>query len=1001
MSEELAVPKLLADKTNIAILLLLRTQPLHCRKLSAILEKRESQIARRLSQLEQAGILESEWIHKGRNIKVYSLKTDHIRLQITDKGIEVTHKPEKKEQFLPLESIFQFDIPVPEQFIDREYHLQVLSHSFFVVLTGIAGIGKTSLASFYAQQLKNEGKRIFWHTFSELDSVLFVVKKLAIFLSKYGHPQLLDYLKADSTDIRVVGALLKDHMNTVNFAFFFDDYQLAGNESMNDLFNQLKKISKGRICVISRYRPPFVSAFDNIAEVRLEEMGPHAVRELLQSKGMQLHGRTLERVSQKIGGHPLALELLCQAAAESDPASIMKNIPSSKIESYLWDEIYSKLSPREQQLLVSISVFRNPVDIRAVKSMCSFPRVRTIINQLVRKNLLKKADGKYVHHSVTRLFCLSLAKDRKELHQKAAQFHLKTEIPKDLMEALHHFIEAGAYQEGAEVLLDYSEMLINEGYGSPLLSFCQRVDFLPRYQGQVKKVEGEIYCLKGEYDEAIRCFKVALKKSSGPNASLYRKLGEVYERKREYRTAQELFEQGLAVVEEDTVEEGEILVRLASVYAALSELEQALSCCERALDRFTESEYKKGIAHVYEQMGEIYRFSNTDRALELLYSSLEISQNIGDVQKVAAIYATVGNVLYERGQINEAATYYEKGLHISEQIGDMAGIARCCNNIGVKYALEWKWPHAVECYHRTLSICQKIKDSKGIAFSYSNLGRAYARLGLWEKAFDCFFASLHLREELGDKREMTFLYNEIGTTLEKTGDFKGALQWIEKSLRIRESIGYTLGVAYCYTNMGRLYTKLGEYQKAMDYFERAQKIHEKEKGTWMIAGIKAYAAQTYVDQKNFEKAVELIEEAIPPLQEAGDIELLTQVHQVAAEAYHGLQNRGQALTHGQQSLQYARTMSSSKYEGRARRVLGMLFCDAGAYERAAEELRLSMRLLKRHKYELARTYFQFAELYKNMGLPKKRYQVLARKASAIFQDLGVKHEIDFFRQYTE
>ena len=991
MSEQIAVPKLLADKTNIAILLLLRTQPLHCRKLSAILEKGEPQIARRLSQLERAGIIRSEWVHKGRNIKVYFLKADRIQIQITNEGIGVTYKPEKREKFYALESIFRFDIPVPEQFVDRETQLKSLSESSFFVLTGIAGIGKTTLASFYAHNLKNAGKKIFWHTFSELDSLLFLVKKLAIFLSKYDCPHLLDYLKADGSDMRVVEALLKDHMNSPDFAFFFDDYHLVTDESMDHLFSRLKKISEGQICVISRYKPPFITAFDTILEVRLEEMEPEAIQELLESRGVHVRGEILEKVSQKIGGHPLALELLCQAAAALDPAALMEEIPSFEIESYLWDEIYSRLDPEEQQLLISLSIFRKPVNIEAVESMCPFPHVRTVIRQLIKKNLLKRVDGGYVHHAITRIFCSKLVQTPEDLHRKAAAFYVQAGSPTDIMEALYHFLEAKAHQEGADTILTHAELLINEGYAQSLLTFCKTLDNLPDYRYPLLGVEGDIYLLQGEYDAATACFRIPLKKASGPaKALLHRKLGEVYERKREYKTAETLFLQGLDILEEqDVVEQGTILVRLAAVYRALNEPDRALSCCEKALTFFSQSEYKKGIAQVYNQMGEIFRFTNTEKALELLFSSLKISQAIGDVQTAASTLVTVGSVLYERGQSDEAVTYYEESLKISEQIGDMVGIARCCNNIGVKYALEWKWPHAMEYFHQTLSICSKIKDKKGIAFSYSNLGRAYSHLGSFEKALEYFFASLELREELSDTREIAYLYYNIGLTFQEMGNFEKALQWIEKSLQLREFIEYTLGVAYCCVSMGELYGEMGELDAAQNWFQRVLNMY-REENDWIVATVNVYSAKVHVYKKEYEKALELTEGAVDALEAVGSIGAVTEAHLVVAEAHLGLGHINQALEHADLSLQYAVKMGSLKYEGKARRILGTILCDAGEYKRAEDELRLSVRLLKKYIHERAKTYVQFATLCKKKGSPEEKYTFLLQKAARIFEDVGIK-----------
>lgn len=989
--------RLLTDKTNVAILLLLRTQPLHCRKLSLMLGKGETQIARRLSLLERAGLLGSEWVHKGRNIKVYFLKVDRIRLQITDEGIHAIYGLEKKKASFALESIFTFDIPVVDTFVDREYQLTVLDQALFIVLTGIAGIGKTSLASFYAQQLKDKGKKVFWHTFSELDSVLFVVKKLAIFLAKYNYPQLLDYIKADSADMRVVEALLKECMADPAFAFFFDDYHVVMSESMHQLFAQLKTCD-GKICVVSRYKPPFVSVFDNTVEVRLGEMDAHAVKTLLERKGVNLHREPLQQVSERIGGHPLALELLCQAANERDPASLLKELPSLEIGAYLWDEIYSCLTPEEQQLLITVSIFRTPVDIAAVESMCPLANVRTVMKQLTRKNLLKRVDGKYTHHSVTRMFCLTLAPNKKVLHYKAAESYLHLETSKDIMEALHHFLEAGAYEKAAEVIMTWYHLLINDGYADQLLSFLKKVKNVPVYNKQLLEVEGEIYTLKGEYDAAITCFTTC--KESAATPSLYRKLGEVYIKKREYKTAEALFLQGLSMVTTDPTERGDILVQLAEVHSELGESEKALSCCEKALTCFSESEYKKGIAHVYIQMGKILRYSNTDKALELLSSSLEISQNIGDVQEVAATYITMGTVLYERGRTAEALTYFKKGLEISEKIGDMTGVSQCCNNIGATYTLEWKWPQAMKYYQRALSICEKINDKKRIAFLYTNFGHIYSRLGLWEKALNYYFTGLKLSEALSDKREIAFLYYKIGAAYLEMGAFHKALSWIEKSLTIRQRVEHTLGVAYCCASLGKLYGERGEFDTAMTYLEKALAIHEREKGAWMAACTTVFCAQVLVYKNEFDRAVQMAEKTIQTLEAVGDIQSLVQAHQVLAEAHLGAGRFDKAVLHAEASLQQACSMNSSRFEGRARRVLGVVLMGKEEYDRAEEELQFSMRLLKRFPFELAKTYMQVAFLSEKKGLPETCAAFLW-KAQILFKDVGAHSYERRCREYGE
>jgi tetratricopeptide (TPR) repeat protein len=601
------------------------------------------------------------------------------------------------------------------------------------------------------------------------------------------------------------------------------------------------------------------------------------------------------------------------------------------------------------------------------------------------------------------MFCFKLAQNPHDLHRKAAAFYQQTGTSKDILEALHHLLKAGAHQEGAALIMDYSGTLINEGYASQLLSFCKDLDSLPAYNNRLMEIEGDIYLLRGEYDMAAKCFRTPLEKASNiKKASLYRKLGEVYERKREYRIAETLFLKGLDMLkEQDVVEQGEILVKLAEIYAALNESDRALSCCEHALTCFSQSEYKKGIVHVYNQMGEILRFIDTEKALEFLFSSLEINEALGDVRLSASILVSIGTVLYESGQSQEAVTYYEKSLKISEQIGDMVGIARCCNNIGVSYALEGKWPHAMECYYRTLSICLKINDKKGIAFSYSNVGRAYSRLGLLEKAREYFFASLKLRKELSDTREIAYLYYNIGLTFQDMGDFHKAFEWITKSLHLRESVDYVLGIAYCYATMGELYGEMGEYDAALDCFEKILPMYGGEEGNWMVATAKVFSAKVYVAKREYEKALQLIEGTVEVLEAAGNRGVMVETHQITAEAHLRLGNQNQAMKHAEISLQHALQMGSIKLEGKARRIRGVLFGEMGEYERAEDELRLSMRLLKRYTHELATTYVEFALLCRRKGSEKRKYRVLLQKALGMFTNAGATAHEALCRGYLE
>ena len=165
----------------------------------------------------------------------------------------------------------------------------------------------------------------------------------------------------------------------------------------------------------------------------------------------------------------------------------------------------------------------------------------------------------------------------------------------------------------------------------------------------------------------------------------------------------------------------------------------------------------------------------------------------------------------------------------------------------------------------------------------------------------------------------------------------------------------------------------------------------------MIAAVKIFSAQVYVNKRDFEEALPLAEEGVLVFEETDDIEMLTESHLVAAEACRGVEDFEKALMHAEKSLQYACTMDSSKFEGRARRVLGTVLCETKEFERAEEEFRLSMKLLKVYKYDLAKTYVQVALLCNRMGQNEKS-QYLLLHAMNIFENSQSKSNAQYCRQ---
>ena len=73
-SGELEVLKLIGNKVNAQILTLLRRQPMSPRDISKYLNKKESDVVRRLKAMEKHSLVQGSWGSRlGQNVKLYSL----------------------------------------------------------------------------------------------------------------------------------------------------------------------------------------------------------------------------------------------------------------------------------------------------------------------------------------------------------------------------------------------------------------------------------------------------------------------------------------------------------------------------------------------------------------------------------------------------------------------------------------------------------------------------------------------------------------------------------------------------------------------------------------------------------------------------------------------------------------------------------------------------------------------------------------------------------------
>ncbi|MBI2077256.1 MAG: NACHT domain-containing protein [Euryarchaeota archaeon] len=577
--------KIFSSRTNRAILGLLAVEPTYPRKIGNLLAVSEGEAARRLKQMEGLGLVSGTWSYVGKNIKLYKLAADHLTLEFRADGIHV-RLGQGSSGRAPGFTLLPFhpNVPMADRFLGREKELAALKgKENVVVVEGMPGIGKTALVAQHIQNHGN-GRAVFWHSFRGLESLHWLANRLAVFLAQQGEPALLHAVE-QGLDIADNRELMLRSVDSERFALVLDDAHRiedpAVREFLTDIINRAQK---AKVIVTTRESPRYDSTLPGRRMIHLGGLDDQAVHAFFAAKQVPLPAELLPKVREEVGGHPLALNLLLEAAQELQVpvVQLLDRIPERNIEDYLLQEVYGSLTEDEKQVLLLSSLFRANFTAEDLNAVSKKPADHHLL-RLRRRLLLQPRGNDFVLHEVIRNFFYKLLRDRESFHAKLAAHYLTKNSVEGRLEAMHHYLAAGRKDQVLHLLeedLDLKEFdFIDAGYQNLYFAILNLFDKKEvtdaRRWALICDEKGDILLHRGDPTSALKFYTEAdahfTKAKEKPRmADLAWKRGLALERLNKPEEARRSAEAGLKIAEE-----GQTKTRLTELLARLAPAKRA------------------------------------------------------------------------------------------------------------------------------------------------------------------------------------------------------------------------------------------------------------------------------------------------------------------------------------------------------------------------------------------------------------------------------------------
>ena len=245
-------------------------------------------------------------------------------------------------------------------------------------------------------------------------------------------------------------------------------------------------------------------------------------------------------------------------------------------------------------------------------------------------------------------------------------------------------------------------------------------------------------------------------------ATLYQKLGQIYEMRIANRKSSNLEE----------------------------ERQQAIHAFQHAINRFQALDDVSDLIDVLIRFGNFLASqSRYENALELFYQALQLASEIGDREKEALSRINCGYIYNLSGQYQKALNFYQQSLQIAHDTSDREREAISLLGSGNAYYNSGRYQSAIDFYQQSLQITREVNAHRDEACILGNLGNVYYKLGQYQRAIDFDQQSLEIKRDLNDRAGEAASLNSLGNAYYSLGQYQRAIDFYRQSLKINREIG--------------------------------------------------------------------------------------------------------------------------------------------------------------------------------------------------------------------
>jgi tetratricopeptide (TPR) repeat protein len=162
----------------------------------------------------------------------------------------------------------------------------------------------------------------------------------------------------------------------------------------------------------------------------------------------------------------------------------------------------------------------------------------------------------------------------------------------------------------------------------------------------------------------------------------------------------------------------------------------------------------------------------------------------------------------------------DRGIKLYQEIGNVEGLAQLYATLGQNYQISNKLDSALFYHKKGLQIDINLNYPIGISNSYNSIAEIYQKMGNYELAINYFNKSLEIKQQLDDKRGISSCFVRLGKVYFKLGNLQKAKEYCNAASIISGKLNYIPITLHCYELFYKIYKSQNKFEKALIELEK-------------------------------------------------------------------------------------------------------------------------------------------------------------------------------------